>query len=262
MVWESKLVYFVCVAFGLWVLERVLMRYRNGARQSLQAVSWLAEFALAGLGFGLLFHLVYFAKEYRFFLPMGMLVVVMSGGMVGGWLRRLPRMVLAGVLVLVFLGAVYMRVDKNYPPPYRWLAAEGILRDTPENAWIISGIEPAYLEYLVAKDSLRHIVPISRNVEYAGKLIAPERIPQPQPPPESWQDHRCPGLLHGGAHEAVRFVAAEQFAALAGQLERGTRIYVDMAYLAPEDLPILQELMRRFVFVPRSEILYELRQRR
>jgi len=97
-------------------------------------------------------------------------------------------------------------------------------------------------------------------VEYAGKVIAPEKILDPEPPPPGWHDHRCAGLLRGGAQEAVRFVAAEQLDTIVEQQTRGTRIFIDLAYVVRDDQPIVAELKKRFLFVPLTKTLFELRQ--
>jgi hypothetical protein len=208
-----------------------------------------------------LFHLIYFFPSDRFYLPVLALLAVTIGGMVGAWLGRLPRAALLGMLALVLFSAVLMHSNEFRPTPYWRLAADEILQYTPEDGWIISGIEPAYLEYLVARGSQRRIVPISRRVEYAGKVIAPAKIPDPQPPPQNWYDHRCTGLLLGGAQEAVRFVAAEQLDSIAEQNAHGTRVFIDVVHVVPDDQPILAELKKRFLVVPLTKTLFELRQR-
>jgi hypothetical protein len=208
-----------------------------------------------------LFHLVYFFTQSRFFLPPLAICAVLVGALAGRWLRRVSVRWRVAVLGSLVVGAVALRVTTSDPPPYRRLAAERIARKTPDHAVILSAIEPAYLEYLVARHSHRRFLPLSRTVEYASKLIAPRRISDPVPPPKGWWDHRCAGLARGGAREAVPFVASEVMERLEGQVRAGTPVFLESSFVADEDRDLLEEIRTRFRVVRRAKHLFELKPR-
>lgn len=261
VLWKTNAILLVCAAVVIWAIDRWGLCSKEDGHSRPRTVRWIGEFILLGVVPSVLLHLVYFYPVRRFYLPFLALLAATIGGMVGAWLGRLTRAALLGMLALVLLGAVLMNSNEVRPTPDRRSAVDEILQHTPEDALIISAIEPAYLEYMVARGSQRRIVPISRRVEYAGKLIAPEKIPDPEPPPQGPYDHRCAGLLRGGAQEAVRFVAEEQLDSIVEQNARGTRVFIDLVYVEPEDQPILAELIKRFLVVPLTKTLFELRQR-
>ena len=145
------------------------------------------------------------------------------------------------------------------PVSHRRLAAERVRTYTPENAVIISAIEPVYLERLAGHGSSRKIVPISRDVEYASKLLVRKRIDLPNPSALNWRNGRLIDLRRAGAVEAVHFVASEQLNALVAQAAAGSPIFLDSTFVGESDADVLNQLQQRFKFVPRAPFLYELR---
>jgi 4-amino-4-deoxy-L-arabinose transferase-like glycosyltransferase len=258
---KTNAIYLMCLAVLLWIVDRRFFPpgRENPARKT--ALRAVGEFLLLGLGPVVTFHQLYFYPADRFYFPVLVLLFMTIGALAGSWLDRLPRKALAGLLAVVLLGACVVHRGNTPLRSNREIAADEIGRHTPEDAWIVSGLEPAYLEYVAARDSRRRIVPISRHVEYAGKLVTPNRIPDPDPPPLRWDDHRCPGLLRGGAREAVPFVASEQFDGIAEQLSRGTRIFLETASVDKIDQPIVDELRQRFQFIAVTPTLFELQPR-
>jgi hypothetical protein len=258
VLWESKAGLFALwVGIAGWFSSRFPDR-RGNQWLNLDALRSLGEFVLWGTGPMVLFHLFYFFPQDRFYLPSVTLLGVLGGALTGGWLGWLPRYLLPGLLVLLFVGTLFLRVTAEEPPPYRRLAAEEIVKWTPEGSWILSGMEPPYLEYWVARDGERRVLPLSREVEYANKLLTPQRIPNPDPPPQDWKDHRAEGLLRGGAAEAVQWVASEQMERIREELSRGTRVFLCTVYVSSKDRPTLEELRERFVWIRRSRFLFEL----
>lgn len=248
------------IAVAAWVILK-LTRRKPAFDASRQRLIQFVVFVAFTAGPILVFHLLYFFSTDRFHLPLLAGMAVIAGSMVGlalgdGGLRVL-KLLLPGLLLL----AIFYRVLAPEPAPGRRIAADQIRRQTPENALILSAIEPVYLERMAARGSTRRIVPLSRRVEYASKVIAPHRIDRPDPPPANWHDHRAAGLLRGGAQEAVRFVASEQVNNLATMAMAGTPIFLDASYLAQPDAAVLTQLKERFEFVSRAPNIFELRPR-
>lgn len=218
----------------------------------------IAEFTLLGvlpMGF---FHVFYFFAEDRFYLPQLALFALLAGSIAGGWLEKLPRSALHALLAVTLILAAaqsYRRVD---PEPKRLRAVERILAATPDDALIVSAIDPVYLEYMLGADSRRRVMPLSRRIEYASKVIVRTRIDDPRPPPRSWADHRSPGILKGGAEEAVRTVAAERPDLIEYDLRKGTRAFLDTSLVEGLDDKVMRMLERRFRLVPAGDSLLEI----
>ncbi len=220
----------------------------------------LVFFALATVPI-LVFHLFYFFPGDRFHLPMIAGSAVIAGALLGLIVgRRHPSVIallLAGVLVLAIAG----RAAAPEQLPIRRIVADRVRGQTPDNSIIISAIDPVYMGRMAALGSSRRIVPLSRNVEYASKLLAWKRIDHPDPPPIDWRDGRCPGLIRGGAEEAVRFVAAEQLDALAAQIAERRPVFLETSSVGPAEANVLAALQGRFNLVMRAPYLFELQQR-
>jgi hypothetical protein len=179
--------------------------------------------------------------------------------MLGLLFRSRTTFLLNLLLPIVLLLAVTARIAVPEAVPYRRLAADRIRAHTPNDAIIISAIEPVYLEWLAARGSSRKIVPISRNVEYASKVLTPKRVDLPNAAALNWRDNNNE-LLRGRAEQAVKFVASEQLDALVARNAAGTPVFLDTTSLA-DDADTLDRLQQRFVFLQRAPFLYELRLR-
>ena len=133
---------------------------------------------------------------------------------------------------------------------------------TPEDAIILSGIDPVYMERLVARGSERRILPFTRHIEYASKALVRKRIARPDPPPRGWYDQRAEGLFKGGAEEAVLFVGEEQLAAMLDETKRGTPVFLDTSHLrGRRATEVGDRLQEHFTTTERAPKLYELRPR-
>ena len=206
-----------------------------------------------------LFHLVYFFTDDRFHLGMLAGTAVIAGAATGRLFSSRWNGIFRLLLPTLLVFAIIWRILLPEPAPRRRLAADRLLAQTPANAIIISRIDPVYLGRLVARNSGRLIVPISRRVEYASKLVARTRIKNPQPPPRNWRDQRSEGLIRGGAEEAVSFVAEERLSELAAEAAKGRPIFLESsALVGPRDGDIVKQLRQTFLFVERAPDLYEL----
>ena len=211
----------------------LFIRQRDDARRVL---SYLALAALPGT----LLHLVYFYPEARFHIFLLALATVIGGAGLG---------LLAGVLArgrlwpvpLVLALAAFVPPRDPLPPPHRRLVAEALARETPQDAVVVSGLDPVFLEPYLLRGSSRTLVPASRSVEYASKRVAPARLDAIDP---------CP------------VVATESRDKLASWVREGRPVFVDASFL-PEDAP-LGRILDPALFVvpnPRFPWLGELRLR-
>src|ERR1051326_8484246 len=170
---------FFAIALLAWIIGRMTSR-KNALAASRQGLLQL-----------LLFHLLYFFPADRFHLPLLAGTAVITGCIVALLFEERWLSLFKLALPILLLMAIAYRTTTPEPPPARRLVADEIRQRTPVNAIVISAIDPVYLERMAATGSARRIVPLSRRVEYASKLLAPRRIENPNPPPLNWHDHRA-----------------------------------------------------------------------
>jgi 4-amino-4-deoxy-L-arabinose transferase-like glycosyltransferase len=253
---HTVLPYLLAACIAAWLI----VRKREGAAlaSSRQTFQDLLTFLVLTTGPILLFHLFYFFPSDRFHIPTFAGAAVFAGGMLGLLFRPRTTLLLKWLLPAVLLLAIGARIAVPEPVPHRRLAAERVRAHTPDNALIISAIEPVYLERLAGHGSSRRIVPISRYVEYASKLLVRKRVDLPNPSALNWRDSRLIDLRRAGAVEAVQFVASEQLDALVTQAAAGTPIFLDSTFVGESDAEVLNQLQQRFKFVQRAPFLYQL----
>lgn len=210
----------------------------------------------------LLFHLSYFFADDRFYLPILAGLAVLTGSMLALLVGPGREAALKGLLLVIFLIAAGARVVLPAAVPLRRLAADQVRQHTPENAVIISGIDPVYLARLAGRGSARRIVPLSRNVEFAWPLLLKKRINDPRVSLFKWPDLQpALELLRPHAEEAVHFVASERVDELAAEVARGTPVFLESAFIVRRDAKVIQEFKTRFRFVEHAPNLYQLQAR-
>lgn len=246
---------------GLFLALGINCRFRN-RQASIDVIHWrriraALEFLLLGTVPIVVFHLFYYWREFRFYLPALSVAAAFMGAIVGGWLSKIPRVALLTILIATLVILSDRRFSAHESPPYRRLAVDRIRDYTPNTAIIIAAIEPVYLEYMVGKGSHRRVIPISRNIEYANRLIVRRKIPNLTPRPRNSLDQRSQGLINGGAKEAVPYVAAENLDDLRAELTKGSRVFVETTSMTRADIEVLIA-SQKFRFLPRADFLYEL----
>jgi hypothetical protein len=229
------------IAFGAAGAAWLLARRREAARPLLRYLA-LAAFP------GTALHLVYFYPEARFHLFLLALASILGGAAIGsladvGFRGRLWP------VPIVVLAAAFVPKVSPLPPPYRRIAAETMAKETPSDAIIISGLDPVFLSPYLLREGARTILPASRSVEYADKLVAPAPIGRLDPPPRGPDDHRAPGLLRAGAIDPCPLVATEARDQLLAWLQQGRRVFIDAGSL-PDDAPLVRILDPAIVVVP------------
>jgi hypothetical protein len=249
--------FLLAVGIAAWLLVR--KRERVALASSRRTFQDVLTFLILTTGPILLFHLFYFFPSDRFHIPMFAGAAVLAGGMLGLLFRPGTTQLLKWLLPGLLLLAIGARIAVPEPLPHRRLAADRVRAHTPDNALIISAIEPVYLERIAGHGSSRRMVPISRHVEYASKLLVRKRVDLPNPSALNWRNGRLNALLRSGAVEAVQFVASEQLDALAAQAAAGTPIFLESTFIGESDADVVNQLQERFKFVQRAPYLYELR---
>lgn len=193
-------------------------------------------------------HLVYFYVGGRFHLPLVALLAIVGGSgialLVPAKIREAAPWLLCIPLAIVAVHRTH-REQTLTNVPYRYLAAR-CMTFTEPNAVIVTAIEPVYLEPMVTRGTQRQVIPLSRGVEYASKVLTWQRVPPPLvPPPTSAFDHRALALLRGGAREAVAFTADENPDRIVELRRAGFPIYLDLTFTSPDD-PAAQRLAQLF----------------
>ncbi len=257
---QTALPYFLALSIAGWFFVR--KSQKAAFVEAHRPFQDLAVFVILTAAPITLFHIVYFFPTDRFHLPLMVGTAVLAASFVGLWVgerhARIWKLCLPVILVLAVVG----RYTIGEPAPNRRLAADRIRALTPLDSIIISKIEPVYLDRLAARNSDRLIVPLSRRVEYASKVLVRKRIDHPEPPPRHYGDVRAEGLLRGGAEEAVPFVASEQLETLVEMATGGRPVFLESStHVGPADAEIVDQLQRRFVFTERAPNLHQLQPR-
>lgn len=203
-------------------------------------------------------HLVYFFDETRFYLPVTCLLIAIAAGMTGRWFGKIHVGYALTLQTLVTSTAAILACKSSgYSPPMRAIADQ-LANNTPANAIIISSLDPAYLDFFVTKSTQRQIIPLSRNVEYASKVACPVKVSNPQPFPKNCYDHRCKGLLAGGAKDIFPFTADEGIDTIKAENTRGRPICLEASLVTTNDAGIIRILENNFNVTARGGSLYQL----
>jgi 4-amino-4-deoxy-L-arabinose transferase-like glycosyltransferase len=195
-----------------------------------------------------LFHFFYFFGDSRFFLPITGPLVVLAGAMLGALLQqvssRIAVVAAAASLALVFV----LGLSQPETEPTRRQTVDLLDNTLPKRALLISHTDPVYLDFFLNREGERVVLPLSRDVEYASKIVAPVRIPMPDPPPAHARDHRCQGIRDGGGLDLLPAVASEPAGveAIDAALDTGIPVFLDATHLHPAQLSVIETLQRRY----------------
>jgi hypothetical protein len=201
-------------------------------------------------------HLVFFAQEPRYFLPVMVFLAVLTGGLAGHWLARVDERAAVMTAFVTGVAAVFFLRPMAGAPLVR-MTADKIAAETPDNAIILSNIDVGRMEFYAVKNSQRRIIPLSRKVEYAFNLIAYRRVPNPDPPPRAWWDHYCAGLIKGGARPLVPFTADERPDWIIDEVNKGTPVFLEFTEIDETNTPLLNRLAAacRFISQPKNPLV-------
>jgi len=209
-----------------------------------------------------LFHLLYFYPESRFFLPATGLFAAVAGAMLGTLLQRISdrsAMIAAAAALVLVVFLAFLRPATN---PTRRHAVDLFDNTLPRSALLISNIDPVYLDFFLNRNAERVILPLSRHVEYASKIVAPTKVRAPEPPPTHAFDHRCPGIRNGGGHDVLAAAASEPegLDLIDAALTAGTSVFLDVTHISWTQQSAVENLQSRYQMRRTAEGLYELTQ--
>jgi len=248
------------VCIGAWLLARTLRPAAFAA--SGQPLQDAVVFFVLTTGPILLFHLFYFYPDDRFHIPILASAAVLTGSMLALLIGPGKETIFKLLLPAVFLLAAFARAATPAPPPLRRVAAERVRQHTPDNAVVISAIDPVYLGRLAGSGSSRRMVPLSRDVEYAWVLLVRKRVDDPRLRSIKWNDGRAIDLvrplIRPHAEEAVRFVASERMEALAVEAARGTPVFFESSSVGENEAKVVADLRAHFNLVQRAPDLFQL----
>ena len=221
--------FFVPAAFGVVGGAILLARGSVPGRRALQFAAIAAVPAT-------LLHLVFFFAAPRFHLNLIAFLSVIGGagvaaGIPGAWMRRARFAPAVIALVPALVPGLHPRTS------IRRETAEILARDTPEDAVVVSGIDPVFLEPYLLRGTRRRVVPANRDVEYASKAVAWKRIPLPDPPPKWIGPEGIRWLLDNGALRVCPSTADERPDLLAKWVREGVPVFLDRSFLSAADYP-------------------------
>jgi 4-amino-4-deoxy-L-arabinose transferase-like glycosyltransferase len=177
--------------------------------------------------------LFYFYSSQRFHAYSVALCLLIAGAGTASALpersRAHPRAEIGALLLLAIACVVLQPFDIQAPSRRR--AADLIQSETPRDAVVISGLEPVYLAELDDPASSRTYLAISRNVEFADKVLVPARIDRELVEPKSAFDHAARGLLEHGARRAVARTADEMHDEIDAWVRAGRPVFLETGFL-------------------------------
>lgn len=176
-------------------------------------------------------HSIYFYADLRFHLWL-LGAAAALGGM--GLAALVPerwraRRELAAAALAIALFAVPDPVEM---PAQRRRTSDQLKQVTPNDALVISGLEPVYLKALERAGSRREFLAASRDVEFASKVLSRVRVPREVARPTGPFDHRAAGLLASGSVEAHARTADEIPDEIARAVRDGRAVYLERSFLS------------------------------
>lgn len=196
------------------------------------------------------FFLLYFYQTTRFFLPLQVLLSILVGAMLGRALSAQPfwskmgqakRLIYPAALLISLSAAGFLglRVPVGEDSQNR-AVADRLVRFTSPDAYVISGLNPAYFDLMVRAESSRTLIPVSRRVEYASKMYAPTRIYGLSPAPLDPFDARSPGLSDAGGKEVFEYTAIGSIDRIRELLSGGHVVFLDQATCEPAEMELVE----------------------
>lgn len=198
----------------------VLLRDPRTRRATLAALLAAAPISL--------FHLRHYYVEVRFHPLLIALGCVAPAAAFARYVAPAALHRFAWAALPLVAAAAFWPERPRDPLPGRRATADALARLTPNDAVIVTAIDPLFLEPLVIRGTKRRVIPASRAVAFAADLVAPRRVAQPRPAPRDAYDRRCAGLIAGGSFDPVPFTAREDPLEVLALVRAGHPVFVDL----------------------------------
>lgn len=224
---------FMIAAALLILVKRQKTTARSPELPTLAAFTWLVGVPLLAI------YLFYFYFATRFYLPLMGLLAVICGALVGKLLTRWLKAGLLAIIPLLILtaGAASHKFAGTLGNPALETRAGDLRAATPNSALIISTMNPAYFEEAVSAGSQRKLLPWSREIEYASKVVTLRKIvPPPGVKLDSPLEHRADWLLKFGAVDPFPLVAKDEKPEALQRAAQGKPVYFDSNEIPASDL--------------------------
>ena len=191
------------------------------------------------------FHLLYFWPWELYFEPSAVVLAPVAAVAVvrfvqGCWEAVLHRLVMATVLLGVACAwAASHRPSAREAEAFsqaQELSGVALAMSKEKSVLLVTGRNPAMVESMAGT----RVLPISRRVEYASKLVAPSRVPLTDLREASPREHRNPALAAGGAREAFVATVLDRPEIVERELASGSVVLVDARTLSPEEVNALR----------------------
>ena len=242
----------LCIIASIAIITIFYFR-RSCSNKTKRLIRNASLFGILAVGPIMIFHLVYFFPSSRLFMPIISLLLVLAVAITAKALRISKESIIPILIQTVILTSfIAFRLIIIQTPPSRILAANRIKKNTPPNALIITAIDPVYMEFMTN----RKILPISRRIEYASKIIAEHKL-TPTFKPENWLDFSRSALLAAGGKSPIPFVATDLPPILIDDINSGAPVYLDTSHITGHDHAIVSTITQHSTLTEKAEDLYK-----
>lgn len=174
-----------------------------------------------------LIHLFYFWGDPRFHLLLiATMFITMGAGF--GLIFAPSSHQSRWLLPILMVASAFLPIHPPTPEPTRRQIADQLRAGTPDNAMIVTAIDPVYLEPFLLRGTHRRIIPISRDVEYAAQVISPAPLGPVIPPPDNPVKPRIDAIFRAGARDVVPFTADENPDLILDWARKGLPVYIEL----------------------------------
>jgi len=191
-----------------------------------------------------LFYLLYFWPSFRFYLPVEIMLAVLAGACIGGFLTafRFPVRSLPLGMFCILLITVLFRFSPLSPQAERRRVLQEMFSNTPADAVIISGFDPLFLSALAGEDNQRVFIPVSARVEYASKRVAWQRLSFGNVQPRSLGEAYRLLEVHKEAAKVLAPSAIDGPERISGFLDRQRPIFLETRMVSAAEISQLESL--------------------
>lgn len=226
---DTEILPLVLVTITIFIFLKRKAASESLSGESVKLISDSVIYAVLGLGPIVVFHLFYFYPSVRFFLPLQVFMAIITGALAGRLFSSM-KLKANGAIMLALLTMVLLVIVSFLPmKEEEGLRArvELLNKYLPDDAVLVSDINPLYLQALLVENSKRKIVPWSRETEYASKVVSWQKYGNLDLSTTSPYNHRAKGLIENGAISPILQVADENPLLLSEFIRNGRSVYID-----------------------------------